>query len=67
VDTINDPARMLLAGMSSTLKSAGKRGFLIDPDAAVIRPGRGFDDAVFSTLDDAVQAAEQWLHANPTL
>ncbi len=60
VDTINDPARLLLAGMSTTLREAGKLGLLVDPDAAVIRPGRGFDDVVFSTLDDAVEAARLW-------
>jgi glutaminase len=61
VDTINDSARALLAGMSSTLDAAGKKGFVVDPDAAVIRPGRGFDHVVFSTLDAAVLAAEKWL------
>jgi glutaminase len=65
VDTINDPARALLASLSTTLSAAGKRGFLVDPDAAVILPGRGFDDVVFGTLDEAVTAAEQWLYANP--
>lgn len=64
-DTINDSARALLAGMSTTLSAAGKRALLVDPDSAVIRPGRGFDDVVFSTLDGAVAAAEEWLHANP--
>ncbi len=66
VDTINDPARALLAGMSTTLRDAGKLGLLVDPDAAVILLGRGFDDVVFSTLDAAVAAAEEWLHANPS-
>lgn len=65
VDTINDPARLLLAGMSTTLRDAGKMGFVVDPDSAVIRPGRGFDDVVFNTLDAAVAAAQEWLHANP--
>jgi glutaminase len=60
VDTINDPARLLLAGLSGALSGAGKRGFVVDPDAAVIRPGRGFDDVVFSTTEDAVAAARQW-------
>ena len=66
VDTINDPARALLASMSTMLSAAGKRGFLVDPDAAVILPGRGFDDVVFGTLDDAVSAAKAWLHAGDT-
>jgi glutaminase len=61
VDTINDPARLLLAGMSTTLREAGKLGLLVDPDAAVIRPGRGFDDVVFGTLDDAVEEARRWM------
>ncbi len=63
VDTINDPARALLAGMSAMLGAAGKRGLLVDPDAAVNLPGRGFDDLVFGTLDEAVSVAEDWLHA----
>ena len=53
-DTINDPARAMLAGMSEMPSAAGKKGLLVDPDAAVIRPGHGFDDAVFSTPDEAV-------------
>ncbi|MCB0930699.1 MAG: glutaminase A [Mycobacterium sp.] len=64
-DTINDPARAMLAGMSEMLSAAGKKGLLVDPDAAVIRPGHGFDDAVFSTLDEAVVAAQEWLDADP--
>lgn len=62
VDTINDAARELLAGMSTTLNSAGKQGFLVDPDGAVARAGRGFDDVVFGTIEDAVAAAESWRH-----
>ena len=64
VDTINDPARVLLASMSTTLDAAGKKGLLVDPDAAVIRPDRGFDDVVFGTLDGAVAAAREWLSAD---
>lgn len=63
VDTINDAARVLLAGMSSTLDAAGKKGFVVDPDGAVIRPGRGFDHVVFRTLDAAVLAAQDWLQS----
>lgn len=65
VDTINDPARVLLASMSTTLEAAGKKGYLVDPDSAVIRPGRGFDEVAFGTLEDAVAAAQEWLHADP--
>jgi glutaminase len=61
VDTINDPARELLAGMNTTLNAVGKRGLVVDPDGAVIRPGRGFDDVVFGTIEDAVAAAERWV------
>lgn len=61
VDTINDPARALLAGMSQTLRAAGKHGLLVDPDAAVGRPDRGFDDVVFRSLEDAVEAAGDWV------
>jgi glutaminase len=63
VDTINDPARALLASMRETLNAAGKKGFLVDPDAAVIRPDRGFDDVVFGTIEAAVGAAQEWLAA----
>lgn len=64
VDTINDPARALLASMSATLRAAGKQGFLVDPDSAVILPDRGYDDVVFGTIDDALAAAQEWLRAN---
>jgi glutaminase len=64
-DTINDAARTMLAGMSATLDASGKKGFLVDPDSSVIRPGLGFDDVVFGTLDAAVVAAEEWMRANP--
>lgn len=60
-DTVNDPAREMLIGMSAALRSAGKTAFLVDPDATVVRPGRGFDDVTFVTLDDAVAAATRWL------
>jgi glutaminase len=63
VDTINDPARALLASMSETLNAAGKKGLMVDPDAAVIRPDRGFDHVVFGTIDAAVAAAQEWLAA----
>ncbi|HQC76298.1 MAG TPA: glutaminase A [Mycobacterium sp.] len=64
VDTINDPARALLASMSTTLRAAGKQGFLVDPDSAVILPDRGYDDVVFSTIEDALAAAQEWLRVN---
>jgi len=65
IDTINDAARDLLAGMSAALREAGKQGFVVDPDRIVIRPGRGYDDVVFSTVADAQVTAERVLRANP--
>jgi glutaminase len=60
VDTINDAARGLLAGMQATLSSVGKKGLLVDPDNAVVRAENrdDFDAAVFGALDDAVAAAK---------
>jgi glutaminase len=60
VDTINDAARGLLAGMQATLSSVGKKGLLVDPDNAVVHAENrdDFDAAVFGALDDAVAAAK---------
>lgn len=58
-DDINDSARALLSGMSQELRDAGKQGLVVDPDRIVIRPGRGYDDMVFTTVDDAVAAARR--------
>jgi glutaminase len=60
VDTINNAARGLLAGMRATLSSMGKEGFLVDPDNAVARAENQdeFDAVVFGALDDAVAAAK---------
>ena len=60
VDTINDAARGLLAGMRATLSSVGKEGFLVDPDNAVVRAENrdDFDAVVFGGLGDAVAAAK---------
>ena len=38
IDDINDASRGMLAGMRSTLTAAGKEGFLVDPDNAVVQP-----------------------------
>jgi glutaminase len=65
IDTINDAARELLAGMSAALREAGKQGLVVDPDRVVIRPDRGYDDVVFTTLEDAQATAERVLRANP--
>jgi glutaminase len=64
IDTINDAARALLAGMSAALREAGKQGFVVDPDRIVIRPDRGYDDVVFTTVEDAQASAERVLRAN---
>lgn len=61
LDTINDPARALLAGMNLELRAAGKEGFIVDPDGAIIRTQHQFESIVFSNLDDAVSASRQWL------
>jgi glutaminase len=61
VDDINDAARIMLAGLGATLLAEGKRGFLVDPDGAVVPPGSPAHAVTFSTLDDAVDAAENWL------
>jgi glutaminase len=61
LDTINDPARELLAGMSSALKEQGKTGLLVDPDGAVIRAAHKFEAPAFTTLEDAVEEAQRWL------
>ncbi|TXI41339.1 MAG: glutaminase A [Mycobacterium sp.] len=60
VDTINDPARALLVGMGDALREAGKLGLLVDPDSAVSRPDRGFSHVSFTTLEDALAAADIW-------
>jgi glutaminase len=64
LDTINDPARHMLAGMGSELQAAGKRGFLVDPDGAVIPPRRSRDGLSFTTVEAALAAAEAWLGGN---
>jgi glutaminase len=61
LDTINDPARELLASLSSALKAQGKTGVLVDPDGAVIRVPHRFDAAVFTTLEEAVHSARRWV------
>jgi glutaminase len=67
LDTINDPARELLAGMSSALRQQGKAGMLVDPDGAVIRTPHRFDAMVFTTLDEAVEEAARRLQEQSAL
>jgi glutaminase len=61
LDNINDPAREMLASMSSALRDAGKAGLLVDPDSAVIKTQHQFDPLVFTTVDDAVAEARRWI------
>lgn len=63
LDNINDPARELLAGMSDALRSAGKQGFLVDPDGAVIRTRPDYDAVRYSNIEDAIAAADRWIRA----
>jgi glutaminase len=64
LDNINDPARELLASMSTALREAGKAGFLVDPHGAVIRTQHQFEAVAFTSIDDAVKAAEYWIRTN---
>lgn len=59
IDDINDAARRMLAGMRATLVAAGKEGFLVDPDNAVLPPGRRDDAVVFSSVDDALSSLDR--------
>jgi glutaminase len=56
--------RELLASMSTALREAGKAGFLVDPDSAVIRTQHQFEAVAFTSVDDAVKAAEYWIRHN---
>lgn len=60
-DDINDAARALLAGLSATLQTVGKRGFLVDPDGIVVAKDSPLREAVYDSCEDAVAAAESWL------
>ncbi len=61
LDSTNDPARAMMMGMSAALADAGKIGFLVDPDNAVIRTQHQFDEFTFTNVDDAVAAAQEWI------
>lgn len=67
LDSINDPARAMLASMKSALRDAGKAGLLVDPDAAVIRAKQPADPASFTNLYDAVAAARRWIRDGSVL
>jgi glutaminase len=61
VDDINDTARRMLAGLGATLLAEDKRGFMVDPDRAVVPNDSPAKGVTFTTVDDAVAAAEAWL------
>ena len=66
LDSVNDPARAMLLGLSAQLGGEGKAGFLVDPDRRVIPAEHPAADLCFPDVDDAVAAARAWLHSAPT-
>ena len=65
LDSVNDPARAMLLGLSAQLGGEGKAGFLVDPDRRVIPAEHPAADLCFPDVDDAVAAARAWLHSAP--
>ena len=61
LDSVNDPARALMVEMSASLRDAGKAGFLVDPDHALIKTQRQFEAVTFTNVEDAVAAARAWV------
>ena len=61
LDSVNDPARALLVELSATLRDAGKAGFLVDPDSALIRTRHEFGAVTYTNVEDAVAAAGTWI------
>jgi glutaminase len=61
VDDIDDAARALLSDMAAALRGEGKAGFLVDPDGIVIRTETELEEFRYSTVEDAVSAAQEWL------
>ncbi len=47
--------------MSATLRDAGKAGFLVDPDSALIRTRHEFEAVTYTNVEDAVAAARAWI------
>jgi glutaminase len=58
VDDIDDVARALLAGTCAAMRADGKAGYLVDPEGIVIRTEHEYEAVRFTTVDDAVAAAE---------
>jgi glutaminase len=61
VDDIDDAARALLSDMAAALRAEGKAGYLVDPDGIVIRTETDFEEVRYTTVEDAVAAAVDWL------
>lgn len=60
-DDVDDAAKALLSGMSTALHDRGKAGFIVDPDRLVIGEGSEFEGVRYSTVEDAVDAAETFV------
>jgi glutaminase len=58
VDDIDDVARALLSGSCAAMRANGKAGYLVDPEGIVIRTEHEYEAVRFTTVDDAVAAAE---------
>lgn len=65
-DDINDAAKALLSGLSTALRDRGKAGFIVDPDRMVIGAGSEFEDVRYATVQDAVDAAAEFLQTPPS-
>ena len=61
VDDIDDAAKRLLSGMSTALHDRGKAGFIVDPERAVIGEGSEFERFRYNTVEDAVDAAAEFM------
>lgn len=55
--TISEPARGLLAGLAEELRTLGKQGLLVDPSGSVTPDPAAYAGLVFSTVEDALEAA----------
>jgi glutaminase len=58
VDDIDDVARALLSGACAAMRADGKASYLVDPEGIVIRTEHEYEGIRFTTVDEAVAAAE---------
>jgi glutaminase len=58
VDEIDDVARALLSGTCAAMRGDGKASYLVDPEGIVIRTEHEYEGIRFTTVDEAVAAAE---------